>query len=188
MKKNVLFFGLFLSIISLGIVSCDKVADLVAFDIEKSMPDQHFDVDSSTTAAKGAEIKLYESYFDINLDSILDANGIDKGKISNATFKQISIAIENPTPEMELGFVNSISIKLYDNKDYNDGKTIATASGIKTGDQSVIFNVNNESLDPYFENSKFYYRIYGVLEYPISVNKMPLVFSSKTKFTIKPLK
>ncbi|HHB51570.1 MAG TPA: hypothetical protein ENK75_00780 [Saprospiraceae bacterium] len=190
MKKRFLTIGLFSIILSLGIYtqSCDKAIDLVAFDVNQTMPDQHFDIDSASTTAKGMEKILHEAYFDINFDSVLAANGIDKGKISDAQFKEITMSIDNPTPEMELGFVSTFTLKVYSTNEYNDGKTIASATGIKTGDKTATFTVENESLDTYFENSKFYYRIYGTLEHPIAVSKLPLIFSSKTKFTVKPLK
>lgn len=190
MKKNFLFLGVFSVILMMGVFtqSCDKVADLVAFDVEQSLPDQHFDVDSSSTAVKGAEIVLDEGFFDINLDSVLTANGIDQGTLSDSKFKEIVITIDNPTPEMEMGFVSTITFKLYENNEYKDGKIIANATGIKAGDKSATFAVNNESLDAYFQNSKFYYRIYGTLEHSLPIGKLPLIFSSKVKFTVKPLK
>lgn len=188
MRKNFLLAGVFTTILMTALFtqSCDKVKDLVAFDVEQSLPDQHFDVDSNNTV-KG-EILLDESFLDINLDSILNANGIDQGILSGTQFTQIDITIDNPTPEMEIGFVSTLTLRLYDNKDYLDGKVIATAAGIKTGDKSATFIVNSENLDPYFQKSKFYYRIYGTKEYELMVKKLPLIFSSKVKFTVKPLK
>lgn len=190
MKKNFLFLGVISVILTMGLFtqSCNKIEDLVAFDVQQTLPDQHFDVDSSATTAKGAEIILNEAFLDINLDSILSANGIDQGTLSNSQFKEIVVIIDNPTPQMEMGFVSTLTLKLYRNKDFTDGFTIASATGIKAGDVSATFAVNNDNIDAYLQSSKFYYRIYGTLEHSLPVNKLPLIFSSKVKFTVKPLK
>lgn len=166
--------------------SCDKVADLVAFNVDKTLPTQHFDLDSASTI-KG-ETMLYESFFDINLDSILAANGVDKGTISEGKFKEIILSINNPSSKMQFGFVSSLTFVLSETEGFEAPKTFATASDIQPGDVKATFVVNNEVMDHYLEISKFYYRIYGTQISPVPVVTLPLILESKVGFTVKPLK
>lgn len=166
--------------------SCDKVKDLVAFDVEQTMPDQHFDLDSASTTAK-EETKLYESLFDINLDSILDANGMDKGKIEDGQFTKLVLLIDNPSALEEFGFVSTLTFKVSEAEDFATSMIIATATDIKKGDTEIIFDINSETLDQYLALSTFYFRIYGTVVGPMAVNKLPLILKSKVGFTVKPL-
>ena len=165
--------------------SCDKVKEAAEFDVKKDLPTQHFTLDSAST--KGEEEVLYENFFDINLDSILEANGIDKGKIKNGKFKEITLTIEDPTPEMELGFVSSGRFVVSETEDFANEEMIAQAKNIEVGDISVTFDINDAYLDKYLDQSKFYFRLYGVKESEMPVDKLPLLMKSKIQFTVSPL-
>ena len=187
MKKRILSMSIiFLMLISVFMLnSCEEITDLVAFNVEKEMPAQHFNLDSASTV-KG-ETVLYESYLDINLDSILEANGFDAGKISEGKFKSILLSIENPTPKMQMGFVSDLTIKLSETEGFENEQIFATAQNIQLGDTEVNFDINDEEMDYYLSVSKFYFRVYGTMLSPVPVDKLPLILNSTVGFRVSPL-
>jgi hypothetical protein len=188
MKKKLFTIGIVLFVLSSAfmIQSCDKAKDLVAFDVSKQLPDHHFDLDSATTTVKG-ETMLYESLFDIDLDSILEANGMDRGQIEGGEFEEIVLLIDNPSALEEFGFISTLTFKLSESEDFASSLEIARATNIKKGDTEIKFTVNGETLDQYLQNSTFYFRLYGTLESPVPVDRLALILRSKVGFTVKPL-
>ena len=190
MKKKLLLFSVILVAMSAMFLtqSCKKVTELASFDLTKNMVDHHFDLDSATTAvsAKG-ETLLYESRFTVNMDSIMSANGVDKGTIENGRFTEIVLLIDNPSALEQFGFLSAVSFKLSKSSDFATSEIVAEASNIKKGDVSITMTVNNTSLDQYLANSTFYFRLYGKVESEVPVNLLPLILRSQIGFTVKPL-
>jgi len=164
--------------------SCDKVVEAAEFDVKKDMPTIKFDIDSASTKEV---VVLYEGFFDINLDSILEANGIDKGIVKNGTFEKIMIKIDNPTPEMTLGFITSLDFKISEDEGFTVEETLAEAKNIKADATEIIFKVTDKTMDKYLERSKFFFRLYGNKVGEVPVEKLPLLLDSKIKFTVSPL-
>jgi len=186
MKRKLLPISLIALFISTMFItqSCDKVTEAAEFDVKKDLPTMHFDLDSASTKEV---VVLYENYFDINLDSILKANGIDAGKIKNGTFEEIIIRIENPTPEMTLGFITSLDFKVSETEGFEDSETLAEAKDIAADATEIIFKVTDKTMDKYLEMSKFYFRLYGNKVGEVPVDKLPLELDAKVKFTVSPL-
>ncbi len=186
MKRNVKIFSLVVLFVSTMIFtqSCDKVKEAAEFDVKQDLPTMKFDLDSASTK----EVRvLYENSFDINLDSILEANGIDKGKIKNGKFEEIRVSIDNPTAEMNLGFVSSLEFKVSENANFEGAETLAEAKDIDPDATEIIFKMTDKTMDKYLEMSKFYFRLYGNKVGEIPVEKLPLLLKSKIKFTVSPL-
>jgi hypothetical protein len=190
MKKTLFPLGIVVLLFSSLFVfqSCKKIVEAAEFDVDKDLPQQRFVLDSAST--KGEEVILYESFFDIDLDKILEDNGIDKGKIKDGKISALKITIDEPTPEMEevgLGFVSSLRFVVSEESDYAVEEQIAEAKDIQQGDQSIVFKMNDKYLDKYLELSKFYFRLYGVKESEIPVEEIALLLDSRVKFTVSPL-
>ena len=189
MKNQAKLFSI-ISIFILGALftqSCEKVKDAVAFNVDQDLPDHHFSLDSANTSAKGETLLYFNSYM-LNMDSIFEANGVDAGIISEGKFKQLVLEIDNPSDEMELGFVSTVSFRIGQTEKPENAKTIATAKGINHGDTKIIFEVNSETMDKYLEQKKFFFFVYGTLVSQVPVEKLPLVIKSKVQFKVSPLK
>jgi len=182
-----------LSVIALFVIgaiftqSCKKIEDAVAFKVDQDLPAHHFDLDSAATSAKGESL-LYSAYYKINIDSIFKANDIDKGKISEGKFKEIIIEIDNPKDLMDFGFISSLSFRLGDNESPENAVVIAHAEGISSDAVKVVFQVNDDNMDKYLEQDKFFFFVFGTLERPVPVKKLPLIIKSKIQFKVSPLK
>jgi hypothetical protein len=190
MKKTLFPLGIVVLLFSSLFVfqSCKKIVEAAEFDVDKDLPQQRFVLDSAST--KGEEVILYENFFDIDLDKILEDNGIDKGKIKDGKISALKITLDEPTPEMEeigLGFVSSLRFVVSEESDYAAEEQIAEAKNIQHGDQSIVFKINDKYLDKYLEQSKFYFRLYGVKESEIPVEEIALLLDSRVKFTVSPL-
>ncbi|MCK5846116.1 MAG: hypothetical protein KAG84_01660 [Bacteroidales bacterium] len=188
MKKQVQFFSV-IALFVMGALftqSCEKIKEAAAFNVQQELPDHHFDLDSSATSSKG-EALLYSAYYEINIDSIFKANDIDKGKISEGKFKKILISIEDPKDAMQFGFLSSISFRLGENEDQNDAVIIASAKDIKQGDTEIVFDVNDDNMDKYLEQDKFFFFVFGTLTGPVPVEKLPLIIKSQIEFKVSPL-
>ena len=186
MKKKLLpisFIAIFISAM-LFTQSCEKVKEAAEFDVKKDLPTMHFDLDSASTKE---EVVLYENSFDINLDSILNANGIDAGKIKAGKFEEIIVSIDNPTPEMTLGFISSLDFKVSETEGFEKSETLAEAKDISADATKIVFKVTDKTMDKYLERSKFYFRLYGNKVGQVPVDKLPLKLDSKVKFTVSPL-
>ena len=186
MKRKLLPISLIALFISTMFItqSCDKVTEAAEFDVKKELPTVHFDLDSASTKEV---VILYEDFFDINLDSILEANGVDKGKVKDGKFESITISIDNPTPEMQLGFITELDFKVASDESFEDAEVLASAHDIKIGDTKIEFKVSDKALDKYIEMSKFYFRLYGEKVGEIPVETLPLLLDAKVKFTVSPL-
>ncbi len=189
MKKRTVIVGAIVLFFSTSLLfqSCNKIKDLVAFDVNKPLPTQKFEIDSASASAKG-DILLFESSFYINLDSILAANDISAAKISNSKFKKILLSIVNPSATRQFGFASHLSVKLSTNDQFDNAELIASASNIKPGDSTITFKMENIALDKYIEQSTFYYRLYGSIISPVPVTKLAVEMQSAVQFTVKPLK
>ncbi len=189
MKRKVLILSLIVAMISAMSVtqSCNKVKELASFDLVKDMADQHFNLDSATTTAVKGPVLLYESRYTINMDSIMDANGVDKGLIDNGHFTEIELLIDNPSALEEFGFLSDVSFKVSTSASFQSSEIVAEASGIKQGDTSIILNVNSTSMDRYLQNATFYFRLYGTVTGPVPVNVLPLILRSQVGFTVNPI-
>jgi hypothetical protein len=150
MKKKLLSFSIIMSLVAGAFMmqSCEELKDLAAFDVDKDLPSQYFTLDSASTKDKGEKM-LYESSFFVNLDSILEANGVDRGNVSDGRFDQISLSIDNPSPKMQFGFLSKVTFKLSETPDFAVENTIASASNIQVGDTEIVLNINSQNLDNY---------------------------------------
>ena len=189
MKNQIKLLGVIalFVIATFSIQSCEKVQDAVAFKVDQDLPAHHFDLDSAATSAKGESL-LYSAYYKINIDSIFKANNIDKGKISEGKFKEIIIEIENPTDEMDFGFISSLSFRLGESEAPEESAIIAHAEGISSDAIKIVFQVNDDNMDKYLEQDKFFFFVFGTLERAVPVEKLPLIIRSKIQFKVSPLK
>jgi len=188
MKRKLTLLGLLpLIVIIFTTQSCEKIKDLVAFDVTQSLPDYHFTLDSVDPGAKEETI-LYENYFNLNFDSVLKANDFNEGMISDGSFDQVQLAIEEPTADLHFGFVSDLYLRVSLTEDFENSEVMAEAHDIQPGDQSVIFTINNNSLKKYLDNRTFHFRITGNVVEELHAEAINLVMSSKVKFTVKPLK
>ncbi|RLD40872.1 MAG: hypothetical protein DRI86_14475 [Bacteroidetes bacterium] len=188
MKKNIKLFSA-LALFVMGALftqSCEKIKDAVSFKVEQDLPDHHFDLDSAATSSKGENL-LYQAYYEINIDSVFEANGIDKGKISDGKFKQIIIKVDDSDTQMNFGFLESLSFRLGDSDNAMEAVTIAAATNIKDGDMELIFDVNDDSVDKYLEQDRFYFFVFGKILKPVPVEQLPLLIKSKIEFQVNPL-
>jgi len=187
MKKRLLPIGIIALLLSSLFVfqSCEKVVEAAEFDVSKDLPQQSFVLDSATT--KGEEVILYENFFDIDLDKILEEHGIDKGKVKNGKITAIKISVDESTPEIYLGFVSSLRFVVSEGSDYSEEELIGEARDIEPNARSIVFEMNDANLDRYLEMSKFYFRLYGVKEAEIPEREIKLLLDSKVKFTVSPL-
>jgi hypothetical protein len=187
MKRKLNSVLVILSFIVAGFTtqSCEKIKDLVAFDVEQNLPGQYFALDSTTTTK--SETILHQSSFKVNLDSIFAANGIDKGTISSGQFKSILLSIVNPTADAQFGFLSDIRFVVSETENFAGEEIIAEAHNIQKGDISLTLAVNSNAIDKYINNRQFFYRVYGTLVGPVPVRLLPLVMDSKIGFTVKPL-
>jgi len=187
MNKRLLPIGVFVLLLSSLFVfqSCDKVVEAAEFDVSKDLPQQSFVLDSAST--KEEELILYEHFFDIDLDKILEEHGIDKGKIKNGEITAIRISVDEEAPEVNLGFVRALRFVVSESSDYSEEELIGEARDIQPTDRSITFEMNDANLDRYLEMSKFYFRLYGIKVAEIPKEEIEVFLDSKVKFTVSPL-
>jgi hypothetical protein len=163
-------------------VSCSKVAELTAVDITYTLPRTTFTYTPVTLKA-GEEV-LYSDFIKINVDSLLNANGLSSGTVKDPTFTQFSITITAPSGA-DFGWLQSARAVVADNAGFTSAVQIGSVVNAGGTGKTVVLTVSN-SVIPFGSNG-FYLRLYGVLTGPVPYQWVQMYFDSELKLTLQPV-
>ncbi len=195
MKTKTILFAVILAAVPFLFLtqSCDKVKDEISeatkFDVSMDLPDHYFVLDSndfkSSTSIKEETI-LTEQAININIDSILSANGLSSASLSDAGFTHITVLMNNPLPDANFDFMSGMRVVLSENENFDPETQIAIAEDIPAGSTSVTFTLDNSAIQSFIDNHNFHLRLYGQMG-PLPWPMLPLILQSGVEFTVNPL-
>ena len=195
MKTKTILFAVILAAVPFLFLtqSCDKVKDEIneasKFDVSMDLPDHYFVLDSndfkSSTSIKEETI-LTEQAININIDSILSANGLSSASLSDAGFTHITVLMNNPLPDANFDFMSGMRVVLSENENFDPETQIAIAENIPAGSTSVTFTLDNSAIQSFIDNHNFHLRLYGQMG-PLPWPMLPLILQSGIEFTVNPL-
>lgn len=199
MKTKQIFFALIIAAIPFLFItqSCEKIKDEIneaaAFDVPIDLPDYHFDLDSASltksAASINAEVVITEQSVNVNLDSILSANGVSSATLSSASFTSVVISMTDTVtfPDVNFDFMDGMRVVLSSTSDFSSETQVAHAESIPAGAKKVTLILNNPGIQSFIDNQNFYLRLYGTLGAPAPMAVIPLVLQSGIQFTVNPL-
>lgn len=167
----------------------DEINDAVAFDVNTSLDDQSFSLDSlDYLSGKGtsAWLTLYQFNGSVNVDSIFSANNLSSASIENGTFTGVQVSLDNPPMGANFNFANEMRVTIATTAD-GEATEIATTGTIPTNSTSLDFTVNQTNIASFINNSNFYVKLEADVVGPIPVALLPLIMSSQLQFTVTPL-
>lgn len=164
--------------------SCNKVKELATVTVSMKLPRQHFTLQGS--GLKTSDIVLYSGSVKINLDSILNANGLSAGVIQTTSFSYLAVTIEQP-PDSTFHWLQSMRATFSNNQNYNPEYEVGSVTNNDPNARTVVITTNNVNIRPYLTNPGFYIRIYGVLNGPIPAVTYGMFLDGTIQLTIEPI-
>ncbi len=195
MKTKTILFAVILAAVPFLFLtqSCDKVKDEISeatkFDVSMDLPDHYFVLDSNdfkSSVSIKEETILTEQAININIDSILSANGLSSASLSDAGFTHITVLMDDPLPDANFDFMSGMRVVLSENENFDPETQIAIAEDIPAGSTSVTFTLDNSAIQSFIDNHNFHLRLYGQMG-PLPWPMLPLILQSGVEFTVNPL-
>ena len=139
--------------------SCEELAeDVNEAKINIPIKKRVFTLDSLEKGYKYNEVILHQSFVDIDVDSVLEAQGLNH--ISRAQANEMILGIDKPTDE-NLYFLNKVKITISENERFKDEIKVAQAQNISSQDHSLKLEVMNTDITHVFTSRGFFLRIYA---------------------------
>lgn len=156
-KITAWFLPLLMVVFSLS--SCEKLGDdvnetKVKIPIKKSV----FNLDSLANGERDNELLLHQWLVDIDVDSVLEAQGLDH--ISSARANEMVLGIYKPASE-DLYFLSDAKITISGDEDFEDEIKIAQIHNINGQDHAVRLEIIGTDVTQEFTNRGFFLRIYA---------------------------
>ncbi len=164
------------------LASCSKVAELASVDVTYKIPRTHFTY-TPVTLKSGEQI-LYSDFVKINVDSLLNANGLSSGTVQDPICISFSITITAP-PEATFGWLQSARAMVADNAAFSSAVEIGSVVNSGGTGKTVVLTVNNNVIP--FGSTGFYIRIDGILTGPVPYAWVQMYFDSELRITLEPL-
>jgi hypothetical protein len=164
--------------------SCEKVKDLASVNVSYTVPNIYFQY--VPDVSKAGEVLLYSGAVNINLDSILSANGLSSGFVSTTTFTQFSITIVEPA-EATFGWLGSARAVLSANSNFQPAEEVGMVVNTDPAAKTVVMTTNNVNIRPYLGNSSFYLAVYANLNGPGPYDWINMYVSSQLQMLLEPL-
>ncbi|MFH1121362.1 MAG: hypothetical protein V1775_16205 [Bacteroidota bacterium] len=185
MKKinliSVLTFALALIAALIIVPSCDKVKELAEFDIDYTLPDAHFTIDSVDHLPK-AEKLLLQQTMTVNVDSIIDEHNLDG--IGETQFEYVRLEIESPA-WVNFSWLNSARVTV-SSQGLNETE-VATITSVSPGGRTAELQLKNTDVSSTISTGSFVLKVYGDVTPPLPAGSIGLVLKSKIKMTVQPL-
>lgn len=182
-----LFAGFF--VMAFVATSCDKVKELASFKVSINSPEHRFVLDSANflTKASMEETLLTSQHITVNIDSVLNANGVSSATITNGTLTNVVMAIVAPEGT-NFDWLSSARVTASTSlENLANGTEVAHTGTIEAGSTSITFILDNAAITQYINNNNFYIGLYGTLAGPLPASQITLSLNSTVVFTINPL-
>ncbi|NQV01983.1 MAG: hypothetical protein HQ542_05020 [Bacteroidia bacterium] len=174
--------GLLLSLLNFS--NCNRVKDLVAFDVIYTLPTTSFTYVPSSV--KGGEDLLFSDAIEANLDSILNANGFSAGLVGNTQFIECTVSIAQPSA-LTFGWLQSARGEISDNPGFSPASEVGRVVNNDPNATTVVLLVNNTNIRPYLGAKFFYFRVFGELNGPVPAEFVEMVIEGKLLMHLEPL-
>ncbi len=183
MKKTI--FILMPVLILIVIVGCDKINDLAKFDVKMNLPTQHFTLNRPEVKSTQALVDLfYDFNVTINLDSIMEANGLSNIGIENGMITKALLTITDPE-NANLNFLSSARLVLFE---ATGAQTqVAHTGNISPDAKSVELILDAADLSTLIKNKNFNGRIYLTVDPELMPPTAGFALTQSIKFTVNPL-
>jgi hypothetical protein len=154
--------------------ACDELMDdLSEVQIKVPMQRQVFSLDSTLNFQKIAPVILYQYHVNINIDSLLNEQGVNM--VSHAAISEVTLGMVEEG-EWLLSYVKSAKVTVSDFEDFSDEVEVAcTTSNIKPEANTVQLATHNLNIAQKMMQDGIFIRIYGVPSMPFKGNKKMFV-------------
>ena len=166
------------------LTSCNKVKELTSVNVTMKMPRQHFTY--SETKLKTGEVILYSGMVTVNLDSILNANGLPSGIIQTTTFTSLSVTINVPA-DSTFHWLSSMRAVISANQNFDPQNGIGNVTNTDPNAKTVFVTLNNLNIRPYLSQPSFYIRLYAVLNGPLPAVTVGMFLDGTVQLLIAPV-
>ena len=181
--KNIATFIL-LGISLINLSSCEKVKDLAASDVTLNLPQQHFTF-SGSSMKSGDEVVLYSNFVEVNLDSILNAEGISSGSLTATTFTTLSITMEQPV-DSTFHWMSSMRAVVSDNENFSPEHEVGNAVNNDPLSKTLTVTLNNTNITQYLTQPSFWLRLYCTPTGPMPSYSIGMFMDGSVKLRITP--
>lgn len=117
-----------------------------------------FSVDSSVLRLKNEELLLNQLRVNIDIDSLLEAEGLEY--LSTAKVSKLIIGIDEPAIE-NLFFLDQAKVTISDDRSFKEEIVVAESDKIIRDQQAINMEVMNLDIAREIRTDGFYLRIYG---------------------------
>jgi len=155
-------FAIFLlpmwALLTLG--SCEELLENTE-EVRINIPidKKSFSVDSSELETKNSEILLHERHVNVNVDSVMEAEGLDY--LVNARLKELILGMEELTSEGRF-FLKTARITVSPAESFSKEIKVAYKKDINTYEEKTVkLTVENINISNVIRSHGFYLRIYG---------------------------
>jgi len=184
MKIHIRLFILFAILTSTAFFfqSCDELTeDISTVKVKVPIERQTFTVDSALFAQKTNEVILAQFAVDINLDSIIEANGVDF--LDQGTFSELVIGVLDPE-DVDLSFLEAAKVTVSSTESFEEEYIVATVTDIDEEQNSANLIINDLSVTDQLRQHVFYIRVYGQPGEPLPVNVVTMYVDGVVCLTI----
>ena len=185
MKKQIVFILLILAAVPVVYLSsCSKIKEAAAVDVTYKLPRTSFTY--TPTSLKASEIVLYTGVVYVNIDSIMKANGISSGSITNAAFTQFSLTLNTP-PEANFSWLQSARVVVSQNSSFSPVVEIGNVVNSGGTGKTVTLTVNGANIQPYLSSTGFYIRIYATMTGTFPYSYVTMYMDGQLTISISPV-
>ncbi|MCF8231099.1 MAG: hypothetical protein K9J27_02840 [Bacteroidales bacterium] len=156
-KITASFLPFLIAAFSLG--SCEELAENVdEAKVKIPIKKRVFGLDSLENGGRANEVVLYQCFVDIDVDSVLDAQGLNY--IARARANEMVLGIDKPA-DAELFFLNDAKVTISGDEDFGDEIEIAQTHNINGSDSKVNLEVLDKDVTQEFTNRGVFLRVYA---------------------------
>ncbi|GAB4310850.1 MAG: hypothetical protein Kow00127_00570 [Bacteroidales bacterium] len=170
--------------------SCDKVKDEIndaaSFEAKVDLPAQTIAIDSSQFKSVSEMKALHLFEVDVDLQKILDDNGLSSASFSQGAFQSVTVEIIAPEG-LTYDFVKSMYVAVSMTGDFNDEVVVAQTGNIPSGSTSVTFQIEQVDITQFINEQHFWVGLFGDKTGPLPTSQVTLLLNSSVKFTVNPI-
>jgi hypothetical protein len=146
-KKSYLFL---LCVLLLGVGGCQKIADLLSFQVSDSST---FTI-PGTSFFTGATINIPVVTVTSTSQSTYKNNGTSADFVQNVTLDRLTLTVTNPNTQ-NFDFLKSISIYIATDAAGSNKVLLASLSAVPTGQTSISLTPTSAKLDQYLKGDSY---------------------------------
>lgn len=182
--RNIFIFFLMASLPLLINSSCKEIKDAAAVTVSYDLPKINFTYYRATD--KATEVLLYSGMVQINLDSLLNANGLSSGVVGSTYLTQFTLTIDDPD-NATFSWLESSRVQFAQDAGFQTAVEVATAVNSNPNAKVLTLTTNNVNIRPYLGNTAFYMRVFATMNGPLPWEWVGMYINSQLKFTLEPL-